>query len=692
MLPRPTARPPARLLFLLILPLLASHGPRTLADDVTIYRDRYGIPHVFGRTDAATVFGFAYAQAEDHFRQLEENFIRASGRLAEVEGEAALPADRANRALEIPRLAREEYARLDPAMKALVDAFAEGVNFYLARHPEVRPRLLARMEPWYPLAFIRYNYYQQGFAGGALRRVGIRSAAPGEAVAEGQGSNGWVIAPSRTASGHALLFINPHLPSFGPGQVYEGHLHSDEGWNFTGYTRFGFPFPYVGHNERVGWVSTDNAADLADVYLEAFDHPTDSLSYRHGNGYRRASRWTDNIRVKTDSGLVVRRFDFLKTHHGPVMGTVDGRPATLRMAKLEADGWLREWYRMTRARNLTEFQSAMRPLEMQFGNAMYADRDGNLFYIYNGAVPRRDPSFDWSKAVDGSDPRTDWRGFHSFEELPQLGNPPSGWMQNCNGTPFLLTDRGNPDSSAYPSYMVVEGDNARSRISRRLLAGETRWTFEGLQRAAFDTRVLAADSALGDWIRTAAEGPIPVERRRALTVLSSWDGRSGATSKGMTLLTYWAEQLGRDLAPAAALDSALAALTRDFGRWDVAWGEVSRLQRWDPFAGESASDSRPSVAIPGVPPWLGGVFTIWPNPMKDQHRLYTVGGGSYVSVVEFGPKVRATAVHVFGASGDPLSPHYFDQAPLYASSRFRPAWFTLAEIRANLGMAYRPGR
>ncbi|HYV84071.1 MAG TPA: penicillin acylase family protein, partial [Pyrinomonadaceae bacterium] len=218
----------------------------SLASTVTIYRDTYGVPHVFGRTDASTVFGFAYAQAEDNFWRVEENFINALGRASELYGEKSLNEDRLNRALGIPRLAQEEYARLDQHMRSLCDAFAAGFNYYLAHHPEVKPRLLTKIEPWYTLAFIRYNYYQNGFARDrSLDGLEPQTASIRNDLKEHTGSNGWVVGPSKSASGYAMLFINPHLPFFGPGQVYEGHVHSDEGWNFTGYTRFGFPLPYV---------------------------------------------------------------------------------------------------------------------------------------------------------------------------------------------------------------------------------------------------------------------------------------------------------------------------------------------------------------------------------------------------------------------------------------------------------------
>ncbi|MEZ4455114.1 MAG: penicillin acylase family protein [Gemmatimonadales bacterium] len=301
--------------------------PATLADQVIIHRDRFGIPHLEAETDAAAAFGFGYAQAEDNFRQLEENFIQALGRGAEVHGESAVDGDRLNRVLRIPALARAEYDRLQPPVRGLVDGFVGGINVWIAAHPDTKPRLLPRIEPWYPLAFIRYNYFQNGFAAGELRRAGIRRPSPGEAVAAaGQGSNGWAIAGSRTADGHPLLFINPHLPWFGPGQVYEGHLMSREGWNFTGYSRLGFPLPYVGHNDRIGWVSTDNAADVADLYLERFDDPGDSLAYRYGTEHRRATVWTDTIRVRTGDTVEARVFRFVRTHHGPIVGEVGGSP------------------------------------------------------------------------------------------------------------------------------------------------------------------------------------------------------------------------------------------------------------------------------------------------------------------------------------------------------------------------------
>ena len=677
--------------------------PNSLARNVTIYRDTYGVPHVFGRTDASTVFGFAYAQAEDNFWRVEENFIFALGRASELYGEKTLDEDRLNHALEIPRLARAEYARLDPRMRSLCDAFAAGFNYYIERHPEVRPRLLTKIEPWYTLVFIRYNYYQNGFARDRnLRRVGLQTAATDNDLKQHTGSNGWVVGPSKSVSGYAMLFINPHLPFFGPGQVYEGHVHSDEGWNFTGYTRFGFPLPYVGHNENAGWVSTDNAADLTDVYTETFDDPARPLAYKYGKGYRLATERVEEIKVKTASGLETRKFTMRKTHHGPILGARDGKMLAVRMAKFESDGWLREWYDMTRATSLPAFKRAMAPLNMNFGNVMYADRQGNTWYLYNGAVPRRDPRFDWTKPVDGSDPATEWQGYHTINELPQLTNPPSGWMQNCNTTPFMLTGAGNPDPKQFPKYMVQEGDNLRGAVSRDILVSQQKFTFDEWTKFAFDTRVKGVEMRLSGLLMALKQrldnfprtGSAEETRLRGVyDELSRWNHRSSNDSVAMTIFSLWNDRTLRDekLNVFTALTQVLDELQRDFGKWRVAWGELNRLQRIDESRNEQFDDSRPSIAIPGVSGADGAVFTFYAAPNTGQKRRYSVAGASYVSVVEFAPKVRALSIHTFGASGNPNSKHFMDQSVLYARGEFKPSWLTLEEIKANLEASYRPG-
>ncbi|HWN43653.1 MAG TPA: penicillin acylase family protein [Thermoanaerobaculia bacterium] len=683
-------------LFLLMLAIPA------LTTGQTIYRDTWGVPHIYGPTDASVAFGMAYAQAEDNFAHLQDNFLRALGRAAEVHGEESLRDDQLARALEIPRLAREEYERSTPRMRALYDAYAAGLERYAAKNPQA-PRLLPRFEPWYPLALMRLKYHQLEFLGYAgLDFKNLRVAVP-DVAERPQGSNSWAAAPAKSASGHPLLLINPHVGFFGVGQYYEAHLHSDEGWNFSGVGRYGLPFPYMGHNEALGWAHTDNYPDHGDLYVETFDDPSNPLAYRYGSGHRTATQWTEEIRVKTAKGTEARRFKFRKTHHGPILTEHEGKPVAVKLAKIEEGGWMDQWYEMSRARSLAEFKQALARVAIPYMNITYADRDGNIFYVYNGTVPRRSTKFDWSKPVDGSDPETEWQGFHPFEDLPQVLNPASGFVQSCNSSPFATTTAGNPDPAGFPKYMIgPETDNGRARVSKRILSGQEKFTFEEWTRAATDTRVLEAEAQIpelvAEWERL--EGSRKEALAPLIAELKAWDRVGRLDSVAMTLFAEWFDRWRQRPVSSEAeqplgtrvrmLEEVRAELERGWGTWRVAWGEINRLQRTPWTGAEAFSDERPSLAVAGGPGWLGIVFNYYTRRLPASKRRYGMTGNSYVSVVEFAPRVQARSIVYFGQSGDPKSPHYFDQAPLYARGEFKPAWFTLEEIKANLERAYQP--
>ncbi len=681
-----------------------------MARTVTITRDTWGVPHIYGPTDASVVFGHAYAQAEDNFEQIEYNVLYALGRSAELRGERDWWDNLLARAFEIPRLSREEYARADPQMRAIYDAYAAGLNYYMDRNPDKRSRLVERFEPWHTIAMLRARYWLAEFIWdtGLQRRelkIGdVRFAAAstpsGDAEPQPfeervQGSNMWAVAPSKSASGHAMLFINPHVGFFGPYTYYEAHLHSDEGLRFSGTGRHGFPFPYIGHNERLGWSHTDNYFDHGDLYAEVFDDPTDPLAYRYGSGYRKATEWNETLLVLVAGKLEDRLVKLRKTHHGPLVGERAGKPLAVKLAKAEAGGWYDQWYAMARAQNLAEFRSALDRVAIPYMNIVYADADKNIFYIYNGVVPKRSLELDWRKPVDGSDPATEWQGYHATNELPQLLNPATGYVQNTNSTPFTVTTGHSLSALSFPKYMLgPEEDNARAQMSRRILTERDKFSFEQWAVAATDTRVQIADEVIprlaaamdslrkSDPVRAAKLDP-------DYKVLLAWDRKSSVSSTGMTLFYNMVSLGAGGTGLLTGLERAIAVLQKDWGSTSVMWGNVNRLQRRHWSGPQTFNNDSMSLTVPGAPGWLGIIFVF--NSRKIGNKQYGMSGNSYVSVVEFGPRVRARSIVFFGQSSDPASPHYFDQAQLYAQGKFKPAWFYRDDVAANATRTYHPG-
>ena len=475
------------LLLLAALDLAASEAATPpLASDVVIHRDEWGVPHIRGKSDAAVVFGSAWAQCEDHFWQLEDTYIKALGRSAEVSGVSGLQHDIDVALFEITSRAERDFSTQPEEIQTLASAFAQGYNFYLERHPEVTPRLLTHMEPWHVLAFERYMMLPRllGAAHAPSRQISAMEAEQRASL----GSNQWAIGPERTRNGTAMLFINPHQPWYGSGMFTEMHVKSDSGWDFSGAMYPGSPFPSAGFNDRLGWAYTVNEADIADLYRLTFDHPLDPDQYRYGDGWRRAESW--EVQIKVAGEVQSRRYRLRRSHHGPVIKQEDdGHFLAARVPRLHDGSRMIQSLAQSRAQNFEQWYAAASSLQLQTFNTMYADADGNIFYLYNGTVARRKSGVDWTRPVDGADPELEWGEFHPIEELPQVLNPQSAFMQNCNSSPFTTTDDDNPSMKDFPAYMVEDAtdDKRRAKLSRWLLRQARDVTFEDWQQMAYDT-------------------------------------------------------------------------------------------------------------------------------------------------------------------------------------------------------------
>lgn len=693
----PSASPPAE-------PAAApAAGAAAVPARTTILWDEWGIPHVRAADEAALFYAYGWAQARNHAELLVESFGRARARGAEVWGEKALEDDVWYRTVGLPEWTRRSYAALEPAMRQAVDRFAEGVNAYLADHPEALSPAAAAVLPvsgedvMANLGAIRLRFSSARSDAERWRRRAEGNAALAAPAERAVASNAWALGPAKSASGHALLLANPHLPWGGNLTWVEAHLTAP-GIDVYGASLVGMPVIAVGFNQRLAWTHTVNTQDAEDLYrLDLVDG-----GYRFAGGVRPFERRVETIRVRTDDGFRDEEVEVLSSLHGPVVASAGEEALALRRVDDVVDGLgaaLGQWWAMAEAQDFDDFAAALETHAIAGQNITYADADGRIAYFYGGVLPRRPRGDDefWAGLVAGDDPELVWSAAHSFADMPRVVDPATGWLQNANDPPWISTYPPALDADAFPRYFGPRELPLRPQQSIELLRDSGVVTLEEMVALKHSTEVELAERVLPDLLAAAEAGePAAAGGRRAAEVLAAWDRSTDADSRGAVLFAAWVGEMMRRAGtdffarpwdeaapldtpagladPAAALDAlaaAAAAVEEAHGRLDVAWGEVNRLRVGD--------HDLPGNGGPGQL----GVFRVTHFAGGDETTDVAVGGDSYVAAIELaagGP--RALALLSYGNASQPDSPHRGDQLPLYADQRLRPVHFEAADVEA----------
>ncbi|CAN5892506.1 penicillin acylase family protein [soil metagenome] len=693
------------------------------AQSVTIVRDDWGIPHVRGKTDADVVFGIMYAQAEDDFNRVETNLIDAMGRLAETEGESAIYRDLRMKLFIDPDTMNALYEESPAWLKALMNAWADGLNAFLDTHPQVTPRVITRFEPWMALSF------SEGSIGGDIERVSLseleafyggRTVAlvpdeSGARLTEPSGSNGFAIAPSNTANRNSLLLINPHTSFFFRAEV---QMTSEEGLNAYGAVTWGQFFIYQGFNERAGWMHTSSGVDVIDEFLETVVEREGRLYYRYGSEERPLATSTVTVPYRTANGaMATRTFTVYKTHRGPIIREAEGRWVSIALMNKPVEALSQSFLR-TKARNYQEFREVSELRANSSNNTIFADAEGNIAYFHPQFIPKRDDRFDYTRPVDGSDPATDWQGLHTLDEMPHLLNPPTGWIQNTNNWPYSAAGPYSPKRENYPRYMDTAGENHRGINAIRVLQERKDFTLQLLRDAAYDPYLAAFAQMIPPLIqayeRLPASDPLKGKLAEQIALLRGWDYRWSVASVPTSLAVFWGEELfGRiglearragvsiyDFAATRAtaeqmlqaLATASDQLEADFGSWRTPWGEINRFQRLTGDLVQPFSDQAPSLPVGFTSAQWGSLASFGARPYPGTKRYYGTSGNSFVAVVEFGDSVRARAISAGGQSGDPGSPHFNDQALRYSTGDLREVYFYPSQLQGRTTRLYQPGQ
>ena len=689
------------------------------ANEVEIIRDDFGVPHIYGTTDADAVFGLLYAQCEDDFRRVERNYLWAMGRLAELEGEKELYSDLRAQLYMTTTEAQKAYQQAPEWLKKLCVAFADGINYYLYTHPEVQPQVITQYEPWMPLFFF------EGSIGGDLERIstvrlkafyelnaslGMKQELEEEMLLnfeEPKGSNSIAIAPSLSESGNAMLLINPHTSFYFRPEV---HVISQEGLNAYGAVTWGQFFVYQGFNEKTGWIHTSTFVDFIDEFVEDVTVENGHYRYRYGEEKRPLETQQINLKYKEGNQLKEKEFTIYRTHHGPITHLEQGKWVATKINWNPVQALIQSYTR-TKLANYAEFKEMMGLRTNSSNNTVFADGEGNIAYFHGNFIPKRNPNLDFSKPVDGADPITDWQGLHTVDESILILNPGTGWIQNCNSTPFTAAGDFSPKRENYPNYMAPDQENFRGIHASQLLKNQTKkLNLDSFLELAYDPYLPAFSFLIPELLGSLTD-PLPLDFALAVEVLRSWDYQTSKESVAMSIAHFYGENYQRQFrslsrfaepnptakipTPAELQDvlvQTLEQMNTDFGSWNIPWGEINRFQRLSGEIDAGFDDAKPYVSVGLASGNWGALAAYGARAAENTKRLYGYRGNSFVAVVEFGNKVRAKSILAGGQQADPNSPHFFDQAQRYADAQFKEVLYYREDVEKRKVSSYHPGQ
>jgi Protein related to penicillin acylase len=652
------------------------------------------------------------------------NVLENLGRKAEVTGIKDIYNDLQMRLIYDSVAAINEYKTCEPWFRKLLDAAADGVNYYLYKHPEIKPAALQYFQPWYQL--MRTNgsisatntgdvraeetgkFYSKN---NSISEDATSITKPFEEEIKVTGSNGFAVMPSKTKNKNAILYINPHVTFYFRSEM---QMASNEGLNVYGAVTWGQLFIFQGFNQHCGWMHTSGDADLADVYEEEIVKQGDKLFYKYDNNLRPVTSKPITISYKKNDKQISQTYTAYYTHHGPVMASRNGKWLSLRENNRSLKGLMQSWLR-TKATGYTEFEKIMQMRSNTSDNTVFADDKGNIAYWHGNFIPRRDPKYDWSQPVDGTISATEWKGIHELNEIVHVHNPSTGWIQNCNSTPFTVSGKASPDKNKYPVYMAPDAEQPRSITAIRLLSKENNFTLDKMIETGYNTHLAAFDILLPSLFiaydeKQRQESTIKADLDEAIQLLKLWNRESDKNSIATTLAIEWASKLrlplqkgdtlnsfeafARFISPQqkiSLLEETIKELNISFGTWRVKWGEMNRYQRLTSDLQQKFDDSKPSFAVGmassewGCIPSFKGVRT------PDTKKRYGINGNSFVAAVEFGKRVKAKSIVTGGEGMDPSSKHFLDQTEGYINGKFKDVLFYKEDVLKHVEKKYHPG-